>query len=76
MILNSFGYGEKSKKSQSNIRMEQTAAVVTVFAGSKILGKAEQKPRANPAFGRTHRQLIRLVRSNAGISLIDWLILR
>jgi len=43
--------------------MEQTAAIVTVFAGSKIWGKSRAKTRANPAFGRTHRQLIRGVMS-------------
>jgi len=42
-----------------NIRMEQTAAVVTVFAGRKVYGRSGAKTRANPAFGRTHRQLIR-----------------
>jgi len=45
---------------QPNVRIEQTAAVVTVFACSKIWGKAEQK-HVPTAFGRTHRQLIRVV---------------
>jgi hypothetical protein len=36
-----------------NIRIEQTAAVVTVFAGSKIWGKAGQKPvPTRPLAGR------------------------
>jgi hypothetical protein len=36
-----------------NIRMEQTAAVVTVFAGNKIWGKAGQKHVPNrPPAGR------------------------
>jgi len=38
---------------QPNIRIEQTAAVVTVFACSKIWGKAEQKHvPTRPSAGR------------------------
>jgi hypothetical protein len=43
------------------MRIEQTAAVVTVFAGGKSMGQNNAKIRANPALGRTHRQLIRVV---------------
>jgi len=37
-------------------------AFVTVFVGRKVWGRSRAKTRANPAFGRTHRQLIQGVR--------------
>jgi hypothetical protein len=38
---------------QPNIRIEQTSAVVTIFTGSKIWGKAEQKQvPTRPSAGR------------------------
>ena len=49
-----------------NIRMEQTSAFVTVFAGRKVWGGSRAKTRAKPAYDRMHRQLIRGVRHPKG----------